>query len=279
MSIAPSVTRGRLTVLSTGDSRSFQFNPNEVTDDKGVNWGTLDVPGASHPIYQYGTGGERIISFELYLDGDRGRYGRAEFPPSEYLDLSIQSEINFYRSLVYPSQYDSQDFAAVYPYMLSLSMGNYFKALPCIIKSPPTVKITYWTPKMDPVRATVSMSLSEVVSRSQTSAEVLGYSAQIGNFTVNGVLQLDEIRIEASRKSKVIRLPPTTITARSTNRNRSLVLPTTTIVGRTPTQLPTQTIRARTQLPAQVIEGRRSIPKPRSGSPLGPITIAYQTKR
>jgi len=41
----------------------FQFFPESVSDSKGSNWVPLTIPGASHPLYQWTSGGERTISF------------------------------------------------------------------------------------------------------------------------------------------------------------------------------------------------------------------------
>lgn len=183
----PTVTRGRITVIETGITRNFMFNPPEIVDTKNVNWGQLDVPGASHPVYQYGTGGERNITFELYLDGDRGRYDRLDTQE----DISVETEIKFYRSLVYPAKYN-ETFEAVYPHTLLFSFGQYVDNLHCIMKAPPVVRVLYWNPKLQPVRATVQITLAELSEKSQTSQDVYPV-VQIGN----PVMVLDPVYITA----------------------------------------------------------------------------------
>jgi hypothetical protein len=64
LSRSPTITRGRLTIPDRGIVKEFMFNPPDVTDDKGVYHGTLELPGASHPVFQYASGGPREISFE-----------------------------------------------------------------------------------------------------------------------------------------------------------------------------------------------------------------------
>lgn len=145
------------------------YNPAELTDTKGVNWGTIDVPGASHPVYQFGSGGERIISFELYVDGERGRFGRQQ--QRDTSSLSIADELVFYRSLVYPAQY-GMDMANTFPYEVLFSFGQLYVQLPCIVKKADW-KITYWSPQLEPVRAIISMTLGELTPRSQTQDDVL----------------------------------------------------------------------------------------------------------
>jgi len=160
----PTPLRGRFTIVERGTTKVFMFNPAEVGDEKGVNWGEGDVPGASAPVVQFGSGKARIISFELFLDGDRGQVGRGGN------SLDISEEINFYRSLEYPSAYGKGP-ASVAPWIVLFTMGPLYQQLPClIVKASP--KIIYWTPKMEPVRATISISLREELSRSQTSLDV-----------------------------------------------------------------------------------------------------------
>jgi hypothetical protein len=140
------------------------FNPNEMSDDKQTNWGTLAVPGASHPIYQFGSGGARTVSFSIYLDGDRGRYarngddrGRGALRSS----LSIGQDIRFYQSLVYPFSTSTLDMATVFPRLAFFTFGPMYQAMPCIIKLG-AVKTTYWTPALEPVRAIIPIRLEEV---------------------------------------------------------------------------------------------------------------------
>ena len=176
---SPYVERGRLSVPGRGDGRVFMFNPTEVDDSKATNWGSVEVPGASHPVYQYGSGGERLISFTLYIDGDRGRYGRMTIAPGPHntASLSIMDELMWYRSLVYPSQYGGS-YANVAPYVVLLTHSVLYNNLPCIVKKA-DFKVNYWVPdpknggKLLPVRATVAMAFAEIVSKSQTSQDVL----------------------------------------------------------------------------------------------------------
>lgn len=167
--------RGRLTVPRLSASKEFMFNPAEISDEKVPNYGVLEVPGASHPSYQYGSGGERLITFELNLDGDRGKVAR-NIPGAT---LSIKDDINWYRALVYPGNYEISSFVEVYPYIVLFSFGSLYEALPCIVKRAP-VNVTYWTPQLVPVRATVSMELAEVTDKSQTAKDVLGRDYWLG---------------------------------------------------------------------------------------------------
>lgn len=57
-------------VLSSDGSGEYfilPFFPESVSDSKSVNWNNIELPGASHPIYQYVNSGERTISFTAKL--------------------------------------------------------------------------------------------------------------------------------------------------------------------------------------------------------------------
>lgn len=164
----PTVTRGMITIPDRGTSRYFMFNPNDVNDTKGISWGSIEVPGASHPVYQFGAGGERLISFELYMDGDRGRFGRQQ--QRDTSTLSVKDELYFYRGLIMPRQY-GMDMASVFPYTVLFTFGELYQNLPCIVKAAPW-KIEYWTPKLQPVRARIALQLAEIVDKSQTADQM-----------------------------------------------------------------------------------------------------------
>lgn len=176
----PTPTRGRLTIPDRGVSKTFMFNPPNMSDSKGVNYGSIQVPGASHPVYQYGSGGERIISFALYIDGDRGRFGREE---TGRQTLSIRNDLNFYRSLTYPSEFNTLGFDAVYPPIVLFNFGPMFNNVPCIVKVANYV-VNYWTPELEPVRGTVNITLGEQIDESQTADDVTGIARGTNNSPV-----------------------------------------------------------------------------------------------
>ena len=77
---ASSVDKGRFTLVDPdgiGPSRlEFHFNPTIVSDTHPATWTAVKIPGKALPVYQYGGSGERVISFTLRFDGDRGRLER-----------------------------------------------------------------------------------------------------------------------------------------------------------------------------------------------------------
>lgn len=164
----PTIIRGHLAVPDRGTGRTFMFNPTEIKDNKGVNYGSLDLPGMSHPVLQYGSGGERVISFQLYLDGDRGKVARGG---AANLDLSVEEDILFYRSLLYPVEFDVSGIRSIYPPNVLFSYGPLFKAVKCVVTKA-NVTVKYWTPQGEPVRATIDMELKEKIDKGQTAREI-----------------------------------------------------------------------------------------------------------
>lgn len=170
--------RGMLTIPALQTGRFFMFNPNNIDDDKGTNYGAIDLPGASHPVQQFGSGGERIIKFDLWIDGERGRFGRAQ--ARNVQSLSIVDELTFYRSLEYPVQYGG-DFSQVFPYTVLFSFGKLYKSVPCIVKKADW-RVNFWVHDPNdgdliPVKATIPIVLSEIPAQSVT------YGTFLGNYT------------------------------------------------------------------------------------------------
>lgn len=57
--------------------RSFQYFPATISDSHATNYQAKVIPGLSHPLYQWTSGGARTISFEAIFTRDR-TYNRAE---------------------------------------------------------------------------------------------------------------------------------------------------------------------------------------------------------
>lgn len=49
---------------------AFQYFPDSITDSKGINYQQKEIPGASLPLYQWVSGGERLISFTAQFTTD-----------------------------------------------------------------------------------------------------------------------------------------------------------------------------------------------------------------
>jgi len=53
-----------------GSFQAFQYFPEKIQDTKGVDYSSKTIPGGSHPIYTFISGGERTISFEAIFIND-----------------------------------------------------------------------------------------------------------------------------------------------------------------------------------------------------------------
>lgn len=53
-----------------GEARKLQYFPETISDSKGVNWAPKDIPGASLPLYQWVSSGERSLSFQAVFTTD-----------------------------------------------------------------------------------------------------------------------------------------------------------------------------------------------------------------
>lgn len=70
--------------------RRFQYFPESISDSKAVNYQTKDVPGASLPLYQWVSGGERTIQFTAQFTTDTDHYLASNF--GDIGEASLQSK-------------------------------------------------------------------------------------------------------------------------------------------------------------------------------------------
>lgn len=186
---ASSLVKGSLFVRERAIDYKFMFNPAELEVTKEVIF-PKDIPaGGSNPIYNYAAGGERLITFTLYLDGDRGRsearprFAKGDAPKAASgdegtADWSVMPDVNLLQSLLYPSQY-GQATRDVYPYVCLFSFGQAFKAVPVIVKKA-DAKLLYFLADLTPTRATVSMQLGIIKPAYETADEFVR-DGQSGN--------------------------------------------------------------------------------------------------
>jgi len=118
----------------------FLLNPSSYEENKTSNWIPNNVPGQSHPVYQWVSGGPRIVTFECLVTKESSHFLRPkdsnlwgsfvdsatkvvgdiassfagiDLPPITDLfpidapgagnDLSIAATLDYYRSLMYPT--------------------------------------------------------------------------------------------------------------------------------------------------------------------------------
>jgi len=155
---------------------AFMFNPAEVTEKKEVNYGETPVPGASHPVHQFGSGGARVISFDLFLDGDRGKFAAKNKTQSvftiEEMDkyTSVKPDVLYWQSLMLPMEYGRDQFAKVKPPHVIFNFGNLYKNVVCLVKRADP-RWTHFNLRMVPIRATLSVQLDEDIDQSITGPE------------------------------------------------------------------------------------------------------------
>jgi len=73
--------------------RSFQYFPASISDTQATNYQTKVIPGLSHPLYQWTSGGARGISFEAVFSRDR-TYSEAELDAMSGYDGNIRTISN-----------------------------------------------------------------------------------------------------------------------------------------------------------------------------------------
>lgn len=195
------VVKGNFYVRERGIKYNFMFNPSEIKVTKGANFPNEIPAGASYPVYNYASGGEHLISFTLPLDGDRGRSDKRpkstigpdrldfynggsgtlytvnsttvsvanDLTAGGNTSLNIDDEVKLLMSLTLPTKYGS-GVKDVYPHIVLFTLGEQYKMVPVIVKKAnPTY--TMWTPKMEPMRASVEIELAVVVNAYTTAAE------------------------------------------------------------------------------------------------------------
>jgi len=90
-------------VLGRDESLTFQYYPETISDKKGVTWSSKEMPGGSHPIYQWISGGERIISFTAVFTQEMSPDNfKNPIASSDKRSVDVMTYINVLRSFLYP---------------------------------------------------------------------------------------------------------------------------------------------------------------------------------
>lgn len=172
------ITKGRITSVRTRTFREFMFNPTEISRTDGWAWGHHGVPGVSHPVISGGHGKGRMITFTVYLDGDRGRSDkRQRFPNTDAVGdssaqpLDVTDDINWYRQFTYPVPVQANSLRDRGPSRIILSFGPLFPGVECVVHDVNT-QVVQWTPFLEPQRATIQLHLEEFVRQSIPSTDI-----------------------------------------------------------------------------------------------------------
>lgn len=201
------VVKGSLALYGDPSLRQeFMFNPTEIKDDKSAEWGKTQVPGLSHPLYTFGSGGARQIGFQLHHDGDRGRLllrnrehmfrvgAKNAFDVSgrQWTDdpgLDTTNWLLFYRSLLYPESSEQIStrveglnrtfWASKSPRKVIFNFGTFWQDIVCVVLKA-NIKADFFTPNLEVVRATVDISLEEAPDAPQYGNDIRLMSGSAG---------------------------------------------------------------------------------------------------
>jgi len=147
-------TPGFLVDVETGEVLPFQYNPEEITDDKSTDYAAIKIPGMSHPRYQFVAGEPRRISFPLQL-----------------FKGPVKEEVEWIRSLLYPEHAGTMLKNA--PHKVLLFLGLLYPGVLCIVRQ---VQVRYFDLfdrlLLLPQRALVDLTLEEYVYESVDYSEV-----------------------------------------------------------------------------------------------------------
>jgi len=116
---------------------ALQYWPESLTDSRGAEWNPRNIPGGSHPIYQWTHGAERRLSFTTIFSTDTAppdeTAGRddpyADFSLSNGIqkgtrDMDIRAAISWLRYFTYPMYGRGADFRAFEPPKVILVFPN-----------------------------------------------------------------------------------------------------------------------------------------------------------
>lgn len=107
----------------TGQELAFQFWPESLSDTKSSEWTARMIPGGSHPLYQWASGGERALSFTAIFATDtepdaqdlrsvdqyesmraqQSRFDLGGGPNFRQRDMDLRSAVAWLRWFMYPS--------------------------------------------------------------------------------------------------------------------------------------------------------------------------------
>lgn len=171
--------RGRSKGRASDDIFVFQYWPESLTDTENPRYAEKEVPGASHPLYQWTGGGAREISFKAdftaEVDSDSASSststpaGRDTLPSSRYT-VDIKGAVAKLKTFT-RGEYsqNSLNQATKPPPRLWLvlensGLGGNTDAILTILKSAP---VTYeaWFPSGKPRIVSVQLTFAEVIQR------------------------------------------------------------------------------------------------------------------
>ena len=141
-------TTGYLVDVVTRESLAFQYNPDEITDEKSTDFAAIKVPGLSHPRYQYVAGEARKIAFKLCL-----------------FKGPVREKTAWLQSLLYPEH--AKTMLRNAPHKVLFFFGDLYPGVTCIVRS---VRVRYFhmfdSDTLLPQHAEADLTLEEIVAKS-----------------------------------------------------------------------------------------------------------------
>lgn len=169
---AGKVERGRITNYRTTEFLEFTYNPHTIHSKGGSNLAEDAIPGFSDPLIRWASGKTKTISFSLELSGE-GTLRRSGVPFRNYAEgqsdeidsFSVNGEIAFLQSFTYPTDPALPGGSAA-PDLLIFRFGPRYPGVLCVMESADD-EIIEWSPKLEPVRAKVQITLKRIQNTNQ----------------------------------------------------------------------------------------------------------------
>jgi len=155
----------------------FQYHPESLSDQQGTNYENIQIPGGSHPIYQWVSLGPRVISFSAQFTSDRA-FPLPALDVGNRHNVDINGVFAALRYLYYPLYDPSSDFRSSPPIRLFLvlpgtMLGHIAPPVP-VIMTDMGMEIQQWHPSGQPKIATVNLTFNEIRQTSTGGVQFVG---------------------------------------------------------------------------------------------------------
>ncbi len=159
------------------DTFVFQFFPESLSDTQSAIYDTTQIPGGSHPIYQWVAGGARTITFTAQFTSER----LIPLPVADVLNIynvDINGVMANLRYLLYPSYDRTSALKARPPKRLFLVipgtlLGGFVPPV-AVIMTDLTFEIQQWHAPGIPKLATASLTFNEIVQNANGGVRFVG---------------------------------------------------------------------------------------------------------
>ncbi len=147
-------TTGYIVDVVTRESLEFQYNPDEIMDEKSTDFATIKVPGMSHPRYQYVAGEARRIAFKI-----------------SFFKGPVKEKVAWLQSLLYPQHEKTMLKNA--PHKVLFFFGDLYPGTLCVVRQARTRYFHLFDKdSLLPQHAEVELTLEEIVQKSVDYTEV-----------------------------------------------------------------------------------------------------------